>query len=415
MNGANYESADALGVYARYNYDNPFTHSLLFVFPSLGTPNSEPYIAMPRPLSLPLTSILLPQAAACKWLPTVRPINLNVGLLLCAQFSAQRVCKTRSVSSRSLAVSPLPPLRYINDSATSSATTSSKSVHHRVEPIVAICLGAAVGVLFVGLVLFWFLLRHRFRTATTQAQDVVPRSWVSDSQGGNDIPVVANHPSLSLDLTGAETESECAVPVYAQSTEGIQLNKSTSVLDISGSVENALRAPLPSSPSPSPSPSSRRSSLPGPIEPYVPSRAPPRTPVLRIRTNVLATSSIPGSRLSPLTPAQSSRSPLRPLPTPPTTPCVSRPRSAKAEEANRQSHRSRLARSVVSEEDMRSYSQGRRRSRAHSISSLSVEMNEYGIVQHHDGGAHARIDLPPPYHECLQVQATTFVPFSMSP
>jgi hypothetical protein len=235
---------------------------------------------------------------------------------------------------------------------------------------------------------------------------VIPRSWVSDSQGGNDIPVVANHPSLSLDLTGAETENECAV--YAESSEG-HLNKSTSVLDISGSVENALRAPLPSSPSPSPSPSSRRSSLPGPIEPYVPSRT-PRTPVLRIHTNVLAASSNTGSRLSPLTPAQSSRSPARPLPT---TPCMSQPRSAKAEEANR--HRSRLARSVVSEEDIRSSALGRRRSRAHSITAVSVEMDGYDIVQHHDGGAHARIDLPPPYHECLPAQTATFVPFSISP
>lgn len=321
------------------------------------------------------------------------------------------MCEARSLLSRSSAVSPLPPLRYVNDSATSPVVTSTtpKSVHHSVAPIVAACLGAAVGILFIGLVLFWFLLRHRLRTAPAPAQDVVPRSWVSDSQGGNDIPVVANHPSLSLDLTGAETENECADPVYTQSTERIQLNKSTSVLDINGSAENALRAPLPSSPSPSPSPSSRRSPLPGPIEPYVPSQAPPRTPVLRIHTNVLATSSNPGSHLSPLTPAQSSRSPLRPLPTPPMTPSVSRPRSAKAEEANRHSHRSRLARSAVSEEDFRSYSQGRRRSRAQSITSVSVEMDGYDIVQHHDGGAHARIDLPPPYHECLQPRETTLV------
>lgn len=323
-----------------------------------------------------------------------------------AQFSIQKACEPPTLSSRSSATSPLPPL---HDSVASPAATSvtSKSAHHLV-PIVAGCLGAAVCVLLVGLLLFWFLLRHRLRTATAQAPDVIPRSWVSDSQGGNDIPVVANHPSLSLDLTGAETDNECAV--YAESTEG-HLNKSTSVLDISGSVENALRAPLPSSPSPTPSPPSRRSSLPGPIEPYVPSRAPPRTPVLRIHTNVLAASN-PGSRLSPLTPAQSSRSPVRPLPT---TPSVSRPRSAKAEEAHRQYHHNRMARSVVSEEDIRSAPHGRRRSRPHSITAMSVEMDGYDIVQHHDGGAHARIDLPPPYQECLPAQPATFVPFSISP
>lgn len=361
---------------------------------------------MPRLYSLPLASLLLSQAAAFNWRPTVS-LTHKVVFVLWAQLSVQRACEFSCLSSRSSAISPLPPL---HDSTTSLAVTSAtqKSAHHRVALIVAGCLGAAVCVLFVGLLLFWFLLRHRLRAATAQAPDVVPRSWVSDSQGGNDIPVVANHPSLSLDLTGAETENECAV--YAESTEG-QLNKSTSVLDISYSVENALRAPLPSSPSTSPSPPSRRSSLPGPIEPYVPSRTSPHTPILRIHTNVLATSN-PGSRLSPLTPAQSSRSPVRPLPT---TPYVSRPRSAKAEEANRQGHRSRLARSVVSEEDIRSSALARRRSRAHSITTLSVEMDEYDIVQHHDGGAHARIDLPPPYHECLPAQAAAFVPFSISP
>ncbi|KAI9439036.1 hypothetical protein H4582DRAFT_2056885 [Lactarius indigo] len=356
---------------------------------------------MLRPLPIHLSSLLISQAAAFKWKPTVTS-------------TVQRVCETPSLLLRSSAASPLPILRYIDDSATLSVVTP-RAVHHRVGPIVGACLGAAVGVLLVGIVLFWFFLRHRLRWATAQTQDVVPRSWVSDSQGGPDIQVVANHPSMSLDLTGAECENESPVPVSARSIEAtIRLNKSSSVLDISNSVENALRAPLPSSPSSSPSPSLRRSPLPGPIEPYVPSQVLPRTPVLRIHTNVLATSSNSCSRLSPPTPAQSSRSPIRPLPTPPTTPSMPRPRSAKAEEANRQSHRSRLPRSVVSAEDIRSYSQGRRRSRAHSINSMSVEMDGYDVVQHHDGGAHARIDLPPPYHECLQVQATTPTPPSIS-
>ncbi|KAI0259158.1 hypothetical protein BC834DRAFT_642834 [Gloeopeniophorella convolvens] len=41
-----------------------------------------------------------------------------------------------------------------------------------------------------------------------------------------------------------------------------------------------------------------------------------------------------------------------------------------------------------------------RRRRSVRAESLMTE-----IVQHHDGGADARIDLPPPYHECLQMQA----------
>ncbi|KAH8993787.1 hypothetical protein EDB92DRAFT_1853381 [Lactarius akahatsu] len=376
------------------------TQSPLFPCPSLKTAHCKS-ILMPRPLPVHLASLLISKAA-----------TFNLKLRPTVTSTVQRVCETPSLLLRSSAVSP-PPLRYFDDSATSSVV-APRAVHHRVGPIVAACLGAAVGVLLVGLVLFWFFLRHRLRWATAQVQDVVPRSWVSDSQGGHDIQVVANHPSMSLDLTGAECENESAVPVSARSIEAaIRLNKSSSVLDISNSVENALRAPLPSSPSPSPSSSLRRSSLPGPIEPYVPSQVPPRTPVLRIHTNVLATSSNSGPRLSPPTPAQSSRSPVRPLPTPPTTPSTRRPRSAKAEETNRQSHRSRLARSVVSAEDFRSYSQGRRRSRAHSITSVSVEMDGYDIVQHHDGGAHARIDLPPPYHECLQAQATTPAPLSV--
>jgi hypothetical protein len=361
-------------------------------------------IAMHRPLSVSLASLLFSQAVA-KWQPKV---SLTHKLeYWFAQFLVQRLCQTPSLLLRSSPVSPLPHLRYIDDRATSPVVTSTttKSTHH-VEPIVAACLGAAVGILLVGLVLLWLVLRYRLRTAIVQVQDVAPRSWVTDSQGGHNIPVVANHQSRSIDLTGTETESGSAVPVYAQSMEA---NKSSSVLDISISVENALRAPLPASPSPSMSPSSRRSSLPGPIEPYVPSQVPPRTPALRIHTNVLATSSNPGSHLSPSTPVQSSRSPVRPLPTPPTTPCMSRPRSARAEEANRQCHHSRLARSVVSAEDIRSCPPGRRRCRAHSITSLSVEMDGYSIVQHHDGGA--RIDLPPPYQECLQVQATTSPPF----
>ncbi|KAH9011079.1 hypothetical protein EDB85DRAFT_2045593 [Lactarius pseudohatsudake] len=299
---------------------------------------------MPRPLPVHLLPLLISQAAA---------FNLKL--------RPTRVCETPSLLLRSSAVSP-PPLRYIDDSATSSVV------------------------------------------APRAIQDVVPRSWLSDSQGGHDIQVVANHPSMSLDLTGAECENESAVPVSARSIEAaIRLNKSSSVLDISNCVETpSVHHFRPHHP--------RHRHRHRPLgDHHFQVRSSPTCPHksrLARRFYVSTQMSWPLRLHLP----RSSRSPVRPLPTPPTTPSTRRPRSAKPRRLTVKATAADWPRSVVSAEDFRSYSQGRRRSRAHSITSVSVEMDGYDIVQHHDGGAHARIDLPPPYHECLQAQATTPTP-----
>ncbi|KAI0294100.1 hypothetical protein B0F90DRAFT_1337083 [Multifurca ochricompacta] len=357
--------------------------------------------AMCRSLLLSIASISLSQAAAAtfEW-----PVN-DV-----ATSTAARVCETASLLARpSMRSISFHPVRIINGSSKMSssmigAVNVPTDVHHRVGVIVGASLGAAGGVLLLGLIFFWILLRHRHHMAIAHVQDVVPRSWTSsDSIGDQDIEAVANHPSLSLDLTGAGTQNGSVVPASASvqsAEEAKRWNKSTDVLDIS------LENPAPPTPfSSSPTHSLSRQPLPDPIEPYVPSQVSQRTPILRIRTNVVQTSLLPGSQLS--TSAHSPLSPIRPLPTPPTTPRMRRPRSAKAEEAHREFRRSRLSRSVVSAEDLRVYQQDRRRSRAHSIISGSGEVDEFEIVQHHDGGMNARIDLPPPYHECLQAHAST--------
>ena len=305
------------------------------------------------------------------------------------------------------------------------ATTSApKDVHHRVGVIVGACLGAAGGVLLIGLGLFWILLRHRQHTASAQAQDVVPRSWApSDFLRGHNVAVVANHPSLSLDLVGADADNASMVLTSEETSETKRWNRSTDVLDIS--VENAPRSsPLPSPIMPSP--------VPEPIEPYVPTTTTAqanRTPTLCIHTDVRAASTTPPSSQEGGTSAVSSsttRSPhtIRPLPTPPTgsQQTLRRPRSAKAEEVRREresssSRRSRtLPRSAVSAVDLRTYVHGGgggddRRSLRHSVSGLPCQggppapaADGCEIVQHHDGGISARIDLPPPYYECLRVQ-----------
>ena len=316
------------------------------------------------------------------------------------------------------------------------ATTSApKDVHHRVGVIVGACLGAAGGVLLIGLGLFWILLRHRQHTASAQAQDVVPRSWApSDFLRGHNVAVVANHPSLSLDLVGgADADNASMVLTSEETSDTKRWNRSTDVLDIS--VENAPRSPLPSSIMPSP--------VPEPIEPYVPTTATAqtnRTPTLCIHTDVRAASTTPpcsqegGTSAISSTTTRSSPHTIRPLPTPPTrsqsqqqtpTTLLRRPRSAKAEEAYREreresssssSRRSRtLPRSAVSAVDLRTYVHGGgggdRRSLRHSVSGLPCQggppapaADGCEIVQHHDGGISAHIDLPPPYYECLRVQ-----------
>jgi hypothetical protein len=231
---------------------------------------------------------------------------------------------------------------------------------------------------------------------------MAPRSWLPTS--GN-IQVVANDPSLSLDLIGdADIERWSVVSASDRVAETKRWNETTEVIDIS--MENAHPSPLPSSPSPPPRPS-----LPDPIEPYVPTQVSRPLPTLRIYTDVVAEPLSPGERTN--TTERPSQSPIRPLPTPPTRPSIRRPHSAKAGEAQRET-RSRLSRFAASADDLRAYRGDSRRSRAHSITCVSGEVDGCEIVQHHDGGVNARIDLPPPYHECLQVQASTSTPHSAS-
>lgn len=366
---------------------------------------------MHRPLSLPLTCILLLQAAAFEWpvCNAVSPISARLVLhfdsYLQATTTALPTCETASDLARHSGGLSSTPARYLERAARLSsafATASAQTdVHARVGVIVGACLGAAGGVLLIGLGLFWILLRHRQHTATTQAQDVVPRSWVpSDFLRGHGVTTVANHPSLSLDLAGADSDNVSVVPTSEEAAEMKRWNRSTDVLDIS--VENASQSPLPSP-------------RPPPIEPYVPTttRVSDRTPTLCIHTDVRAesSSSPQGSQEGLISPG-SSRSPIliRPLPTPPTATQsqMRRPRSPKIMEVQRESRRSRLSRSAVSTDDLRAYVHlGDRRSTSHSISSMTCEAADAcEIVQHHDGGFNARIDLPPPYYECIRVQAT---------
>ena len=360
--------------------------------------------------------------------------------------TAPPTCNTASLPRHSERSSPFP-LGAARLSFPILATTSSapkEDVHHRVGVIVGACLGAAGGVLLIGLGLFWVLLRHRQHTATTaQAQDVVPRSWApSDFIRGHNVAVVANHPSLSLDLAGADAGADADKASFVLTSEGTSETKrwnrrSSDVLDIS--VENAPRSP-PAIIMPSSSP------VPEPIEPYVPSPTTPtqarisnRIPALCIHTDVRAASMTPtppGSQeegTSAVSSSTTTRSPhtIRPLPTPPTrsqtqTPrTLRRPRSAKADEV----HRSRtLPRSAVSAVDLRAYVHGsggvgvgidvgddRRPMRhSHSVSGLTgpAADGDCEIVQHHDGGVSARIDLPPPYYECLRVQPDSAPPSS---
>ena len=283
------------------------------------------------------------------------------------------------------------------------ATVTQSDIHHRVGIIVGACLGTAGGVLLLGLVLFWIFLRHRHHTATAQLEDAAPCSWLPSASGN--MAIVANDPSMNVDLTGADIENGSVVLPSVQAAETKEWDESADVLDIS--MHNAHPSPFPPPPSP---PSTQL--LPDPIEPYVPTPLSQRTPTLRIHTDVPAE---PLSRaLHVNTPDGPSRSPIRPLPTLPTRPSMRWPRSAKTEEAQRESPRSRMPRPVVSADDLRVYRRDTRRSRAHCIGSLSGEVDECEIVQHHDGGVDARIDLPPPYYECLQVQAATSVVHSAS-
>ena len=63
---------------------------------------------------------------------------------------------------------------------------------------------------------FLYPLQHRQRTAASaQAQDVVPRSWApTEFLRSHNVAVVANHPSLSLDLVGAGTDADKALIIF---------------------------------------------------------------------------------------------------------------------------------------------------------------------------------------------------------
>jgi hypothetical protein len=210
---------------------------------------------------------------------------------------------------------------------------------------------------------------------------VRPRSWARrDVLGGHAVKVIANHRSRSIDLAGADTDAASMAPASDETYETKQWNKSTEVLDIS--VENAPQSPPPPLPLPEPEP----------IEPSNP------VPPLRIHTDVQADLSPPSSHSS--TPVGPSRSSIRPLPTPPTGPHVRRHRSAKAEEARRESgHRRPPRRKISSADDVQAYLHNNRQSTAHSKESMCCEADVCGSLQHHNGGMNACTEVPPPYSE----------------
>lgn len=264
-------------------------------------------------------------------------------------------------------------------SSITTATSVPQTSYHHVGIIIGACLGAAGAILLVGLILLWLLLRHRHRpTEAAEVQDPGHRSWARrDFLGCHGVVVIANHRSRSIDLGGADTLTASVAHASDETSETKQWNKSTEVLDIS--VENAPQSP----PLPLPLPE------PEPIEPSHP------VPILCIHTDVQADLSPPSSHSG--TPAGLSRSSIRPLPTPPTGPQVRRHRSAKAEEAHRESGHRRPLRRKISADDVRTYVHDSRQSTAHSEGSMCCEADNCGgTTQHHNGGMN---DFPPPYSE----------------
>lgn len=296
-------------------------------------------------------------------------------------------CGTSSLLVRPSGSPTLSPVGCFNGSARQSSVTTAVSVpqtsHHHVGIIVGACLGAAGAILLVGLVLFWLLLRHRRPTGTAVIKDVKPRSWAR--RGCHGVVVIANHRSRSIDLGGgAVTDTGSVAHASDETSETKQWNRSTEVLDIS--VENAPQSPPPQFPLPEPEPE--------PVEPSNP------VPILCIHTDVQADLSPPSSHSS--TPAGPSRSSIRPLPTPPTGPQVRRHRSAKEEEAHRESGHRRPPRRKISADDVQAYVHDSRQSTAHSeSSSMCYEADGCETLQHqhHNGGMNAWSDFPPPYSE----------------
>jgi hypothetical protein len=259
-----------------------------------------------------------------------------------------------------------------------TATSAPQTSHHHAGIIVGACLGAAGAILLVGIVLFWLLLRHRRPKETAEAQDVGPLSWARrDFLGCHGVVVIANHRSRSIDLAGAGTDTASVAPATDETSETKHWDKPTEVLDIS--VENAPQSPPPPLPLPEPEP----------IESSNP------VPLLCIHTDVQADVSPSSSHNS--TPAGPSRSSIRPLPTPP-TPQVRRHRSAKTEEAHRESGH-RCPHRKFSADDVRAYVHNNRQSTAHSENCMCCEADGCGNLQHHNGGMNAWADFPPPYSE----------------
>ena len=354
-------------------------------------------LAMYRSLTLPFASFLLFQAAVSEWFfcDAVRPLFNNrrfftltvssVSLVLQATLTTS--CDTTSLPTRSLEGPSSSPSRYFDDavrqqqSAVTTTNTPQDLHHHPVGVIVGACLGAAGAVLLIGLVLFWLLVRHRHTTASAEAQEVVPPRVPRKRAPCHGVVIVANHPSRSIDLVGADSDTMSVAPASDETSE-TKWDRSTEVLDIS--VENAPRSPLPTLP------------LPESTEPSV--------PTLSIHTDVQAELSPPSSQTS--TPAGSSRSPIRPLPTPPTKIQVRRHRSAKAEEAHREFSCRPLPHRKISADDVHAYVHCNRQSTGRSVTSMSCEAGGCQIVHHHDGGMNVWADFPPPYSESLPVQET---------
>jgi len=291
-------------------------------------------------------------------------------------------CDTSSLLVRPSGTPTLSSAPYFGNAARQSsvisATSTPQTSHHHVGIIVGACLGTAGAMLLVGLVLFWLFLRHRRPTETAEAQDMEPRSWTrGDFLGCHGVVVIANHRSRSIDLAGADTDTASVAPA-SETSETKQWEKASEVLDIS--VENAPQSPPPPLPLPEPEP----------IEPSNP------VPLLCIHTDVQADVSPPSSHSSTPGPSRSS---IRPLPTPP-TPQVRRYRSAKADEAHRESGHRRPPHRKISADDVRAYVRNNRPSKAHSENSMCCEADDCDeTLQHHNGGMNAWTDFPPPYSE----------------
>ncbi|KAN0115838.1 hypothetical protein V8E52_006547 [Russula decolorans] len=322
----------------------------------------------------PFAYFLLFQAAVSEW-PVCDAATLTTS----------PSCDTSSLLVRPSGTPTLSSALYFDGAARQSsvisATSAPQSSHHHVRIIVGACLGVAGAILLVGLALFWLLVRRRRPAETAEAQDVGHRSWAPRDFLGchcHSVVVIANHRSRSIDLAGAGTDTASVAPATDETSETKQWNKPTEVLDIS--VENAPQSPPPPLPLPEPEP----------IEPSNP------VPLLSIHTDVQADVSPQSSQSS--TPAGLSRSSIRPLPTPP-TPQVRRHRSAKAEEAHRESGHRRPPHRKFSADDVRAYVHNNQQSTAHSESSMCREADGCETLQHHNGGMNTWADFPPPYSE----------------